>query len=359
MAEGTGGQKDLLIKPEGKESVVEKSKRTFLKGLLTLGAGLFSRANTSELAPGMKPREELAASADTPSALLRGSSLTKSNFPTRHQKDTFSDSPPSSIEKPPEKLSPSEVKEANEYKKQLEERFKIKIASYKEVPDDVKNECKGIIMEMSENSTEFNQSCDQIPDIWNIQGLKILESTLTKLPSHFYESAGKEPTLFVLSREGCICKVVEKPQLVQLPYTLFTQQNQDQAEDVIAHELTHRITPKDFSDPKTISSEWFDQVTKILGGSFMRPPIALVKKADKLSDDLNSLNFEYNSQEYLNSRLVYGVKKIYPNELIAVASELYFRGEDRFRKGMSKILEPQQVNDMLTFVKRTIYRQVP
>jgi hypothetical protein len=325
------------------------TRRTFLRGVLAAGAAaLFKRH-----APPSAPQNPGDYYSDEPRTNPLGKPGSKPISGDRKPEPQMAPS-----------ISPEEREEAKVLQKKLEEKYDIKILSYHESPELVKRQCEqtGGIASGSDPT-----GCEVIPPVWTKEGLEMLDQALEGLPEHFYKNSDPEKKVhFILSKQGCVCHKIENPDIVQLPYDVFSQNNPEYAKAITTHELTHRITPYEFGGAggnSSVDSQWFQMIYPKIGGSYFKPTQVGkdgLSPIEKLQNLLNTLPKEeqlrFGTEAYDLYRLKYGFERNYPNEFIAVASEMWRRGEGEFQRMFNIVLDKEKVVELQDFIQNTVWQ---
>lgn len=216
-----------------------------------------------------------------------------------------------------------------------------------------------------------------VPKTWDLERLALIKEGLSHLPPHMYASNAEGKKLrLVLSyrnvsdaayvKEGDQLKLKKdtKSHQVELDHREFKIGSPKEPFEILAHELTHIVTPMTsvvdsyVLDGKTYSYEkfespWFDTMYEILDRSFFKgQPTPINNRLEQLKKtdvDSERRNFYQN--------LDYALTNNYdPNEFIGVMGQGYTHGYAYFSSMYGIFFPPETVTKMYNFTRDQIYR---
>lgn len=231
------------------------------------------------------------------------------------------------------------------------------------------------------------------PTAWNPAQLAVLNDCLDNLPDHFtVPNAAGEPLELALSYQDCVCPSTfdeKMPHRIEFSYDRFSNSTKREDLAVVAHELTHIITPIEgeyleyseiFGRQVSIeNSPWIDTITEVVQASDQFEARAMLgsryrKLKQPLTGKLPRLGFlspeqqkqkikqtltpeeqeQYYFLERFGNTLSSPLRPIH--EVIAQLSENYVKGTPYFERNYRRVFSADEFKQIFDFTKTEIFR---
>lgn len=257
---------------------------------------------------------------------------------------------------PPEAESPS-------LKETIETQFNILLRTQKD-----EYEVSGKPLPQEDQHNRYTKE-------WDERRLRLMQTLLPLLPQHLYgpnEQGEKLKITLVAGGESNVpnsCNDSECHYLyaINLGTYFLNPDEPKKAFFNLIHELTHVQTPTDTTlehiqiEEDTIikkydSSPWFEQINSILGEDFADILPELRKKVNTKRQELHQKGIKDQDMEASLERFDYGLSKTIPSEFIAVLSEFYVEGHDKFLKMYKEFFQETMVEKLYDFVKENVFQ---
>lgn len=226
----------------------------------------------------------------------------------------------------------------------------------------------------------------QSPDEWDIERLRLLDASLSVLPSHFYaedrSSKKMRITLGIASTNGLFATAGDGyMHEIELDYKRFTPEDPRPSFIDVVHECTHLLVPEtreieEYTTPDGVKSKrvvfkspWYDEIESILGEPFsifapkMRqevlsrgyvfvPNKGIIRDQQHPPAETNSEK----SKDIFADEFDYGFRKDYPGEFIPVLAQTYAQGKEYLYAMYREYLDGEVVDELYKFAKNNIFR---